>query len=845
MEFIKITKDDGLTATVKTSINKLIDQFELVYKKNNDVFLQWIEKLKSDNEDCPDLVDFSKKIKKATKTISSKYNVIIYLIVNNIEYFKSNNVDLNELLLKITTQHIMNWNKVNNKYILGNGDNNVLINNIFNLKPIDLDYFELWKKNPTIDPNDNSEIEVSILPNSKYCILYVQLLKKLIKENSSSGSVDLEKIKKELPKNHIYKFKCNSFKQTHIPKNCLVYIKKNYGLISEDYDYLFNKYFFENIKLENLSDDIFNEYYLKYLFLDELMVKPKNINEILLKNIEILLKNYILELGYYIPQITGLCETLYSPTHHFLYYDEPEKYFEKFGELNKKRKNKLVENSIKLNEFKLKIIICLLLNNDTINLKEVLNNTLKLLSKDLLDIRATVSITYKDLTKSEESILDYCDNLDILKLNFEVEKKSDDEILYFIISMLNDVIKYYKESIFHDLKYEYIYPDDVELPEVPLPPKKIPQYLEKYKSRVSKDSSLRDSKLDEKLEEFNKKIKFEELSYKMKLNLYKKRYLTVNKKLKSINSEGTIDKTTRSSRNRSLRSFSSELLIDKYKKKYPNCDLDDVDILTYKPFNEMTEKELKYLSVIESEVNGKKMCHCYDTVALYNYILKCYKDGVRPLNLRLGRTVFLTEKNLEEVFKNIKFFTYLPTLEINKRTGLIFDYELYKNENKFEIYDTDLLIFKKKISIKLGGLNLRLREFNHIFYRLGYKFLYFDDDGKFNVLNNKYPFITEFEDNNVGNMLHINNFRYPDNIDLPSNPIVNEKTKKLLEILKNGIEFGKLLNSNIFPYKKPTKPIFKIKRMKPVQYSEDRKFLTNHYKRKEILDRLISELENI
>ena len=103
----------------------------------------------------------------------------------------------------------------------------------------------------------------------------------------------------------------------------------------------------------------------------------------------------------------------------------------------------------------------------------------------------------------------------------------------------------------------------------------------------------------------------------------------------------------------------------------------------------------------------------------------------------------------------------------------------------------------------------------------------------------------QFEDNNVGNMLHINNFRYPDNIDLPSNPIVNEKTKKLLEILKNGIEFGKLLNSNIFPYKKPTKPIFKIKRMKPVQYSEDRKFLTNHYKRKEILDRLISELENI
>ena len=31
------------------------------------------------------------------------------LIVNNIEYFKSNNVDLNELLLKITTQHIMNF----------------------------------------------------------------------------------------------------------------------------------------------------------------------------------------------------------------------------------------------------------------------------------------------------------------------------------------------------------------------------------------------------------------------------------------------------------------------------------------------------------------------------------------------------------------------------------------------------------------------------------------------------------------------------------------------------------------------------------------------------------------
>ena len=843
MEFIKIAKDDDLTASVKTSINKVIDQFESVYKKNTNVFLEWIEKLEIDKEDCPDLMNFSKNIKKTTKTISSKYNVIIYLIVNNIEYFKSNNVNLDELVSKIKTQYVINWNKVNNKYILGNGDNNVSINDIFNLKPINLDYLELWKKNPTIDPNDNSEIEVSILPNSKYCILYVQLLKKLIKENSSSSSVDLEKIKKQLPKNHIYKFKCNSFKQTHIPEKCLVYIKKNYGLISEDYDYLFNKYFFENVNLDNLSDNMFNEYYLKYLFLDELMVKPKNINEILLKNIEILLKNYILEVGYYIPQITGLCETLYSPTHHFLYYDEPEKYFEKFGELNKKRKNKFVENSIKLNEFKLKIIICLLLNNDTINLKEVLSNTLKLLSKDLLYIREGIKMDWNwRPTEKEKYILDYCDNLDILKLNFEVEKKSDDEILYFMISMLNDVIKYYKESIFHDIKYEYIYPDDVELPEVPLPPKKIPQYLEKYKSKVSKDSSLRDSKLDEKLEEFNKKIKLEELSYKMKLNLYKKRYLTVNKKLKSINSEGTIDKTVRSSRNRSLRSFGSELLIDKYKKKYPNCDLDDVDILTYKPFNEMTEKELKYLSVIESEVNGKKICHCYDTVALYNYILKCHKDGVRPLNLRLGRTVFLTEKNLEEVYKNIKFFTYLPTLEINKRTSLIFDYEFHKNN------DTDLLIFKKKISIKLGGLNLRLREFHNLFYRFGYKYLIFDEKKELNVLNNKYPFITEFEDNNIGNLKYIYYFKYPDNIDLPSNQIANEKTKKLLKILKNGIEFGKLLNSNIFPYKKPTKPIFKIKR---VHYSQDRSCLTNHYsltnhyKRKEILDTLISDLENI
>ena len=840
MEFIKIAKDDDLTASVKTSINKVIDQFESVYKKNTNVFLEWIEKLEIDKEDCPDLMNFSKNIKKTTKTISSKYNVIIYLIVNNIEYFKSNNVNLDELVSKIKTQYVINWNKVNNKYILGNGDNNVSINDIFNLKPIDLDYLELWKKNPTIDPNDNSEIEVSILPNSKYCILYVQLLKKLIKENSSSSSVDLEKIKKQLPKNHIYKFKCNSFKQTHIPEKCLVYIKKNYGLISEDYDYLFNKYFFENVNLDNLSDNMFNEYYLKYLFLDELMVKPKNINEILLKNIEILLKNYILEVGYYIPQITGLCETLYSPTHHFLYYDEPEKYFEKFGELNKKRKNKFVENSIKLNEFKLKIIICLLLNNDTINLKEVLSNTLKLLSKDLLYIREGIKMDWNwRPTEKEKYILDYCDNLDILKLNFEVEKKSDDEILYFMISMLNDVIKYYKESIFHDIKYEYIYPDDVELPEVPLPPKKIPQYLEKYKSKVSKDSSLRDSKLDEKLEEFNKKIKFEELSYKMKLNLYKKRYLTVNKKLKSINSEGTIDKTVRSSRNRSLRSFGSELLIDKYKKKYPNCDLDDVDILTYKPFNEMTEKELKYLSVIESEVNGKKICHCYDTVALYNYILKCHKDGVRPLNLRLGRTVFLTEKNLEEVYKNIKFFTYLPTLEINKKTSLIFDYEFYKNN------DTDLLIFKKKISIKLGGLNLRLKEFNNLFYRLGYKDLIFDEEKELNVLNNKYPFITEFEDNNIGNLKYIYYFKYPDNIDLPRNQIANEKTKKLLKILKNGIEFGKLLNSNIFPYKKLDKPIFKIKRNQNIQVSSEDKPLTNYQTRKEILDRLISDLENI
>ena len=98
------------------------------------------------------------------------------------------------------------------------------------------------------------------------------------------------------------------------------------------------------------------------------------------------------------------------------------------------------------------------------------------------------------------------------------------------------------------------------------------------------------------------------------------------------------------------------------RQKYIGCDLNDNDPITQESFSDMHFKKIKYLSKIKTKLpDGKIITHCYDTIPFYNYILDCNNKGKNPINLKIGK-VELTQKQKEEVFKKIKFFTKQPTL---------------------------------------------------------------------------------------------------------------------------------------------------------------------------------------
>ena len=95
------------------------------------------------------------------------------------------------------------------------------------------------------------------------------------------------------------------------------------------------------------------------------------------------------------------------------------------------------------------------------------------------------------------------------------------------------------------------------------------------------------------------------------------------------------------------------------KEKPEGYYTNDTDPYTQEPFADMHPKKRKYLSDIIYK-NGKKEYHYrFDTVNMYNYILKCIDNCEKPINF--FNRVELSDANIDEVCNKIKHFTKKPT----------------------------------------------------------------------------------------------------------------------------------------------------------------------------------------
>ena len=74
----------------------------------------------------------------------------------------------------------------------------------------------------------------------------------------------------------------------------------------------------------------------------------------------------------------------------------------------------------------------------------------------------------------------------------------------------------------------------------------------------------------------------------------------------------------------------------------------------------MHEMKQKYSSdIVSYDKKGKEFHHRFETINLYNHILKCIENCEKPINP--DNRVELTDENLEEICHKIKFFAYKPT----------------------------------------------------------------------------------------------------------------------------------------------------------------------------------------
>jgi hypothetical protein len=439
------------------------------------------------------------------------------------------------------------------------------------------DAIKKWKKNPTIDPYDDSKIKTSIVLNSKYAQLYEKFINELTSGLTPSDIINpknIENIRKQLPTDHIYvlnnidyienlKQKYNDTEEDKwidflVKQKKLLYgkeqilDKKGYTV----YDHLFmHFYFIKNKKHFNeITKYIHNQEFLYETIENQIkLVKAVDMNcyeviDSMLKftseqnkgiNFKVkittvsqdkwpyevppllkLFTEYIYEIIYYLTSLQTLNKIIFHD--YFLYGN-------KIPKLNNEKKIEYIDNSINYNKNRLKTILNLILgsmynsdNSEKIDIKTFL----KILWTEVKDVIFDEQVYYNrrkfKYPESPERVL----YLGITKTISEAEIKN---IKLFFVSSLFDIETVHKESQEHNnVLYEPVIDPYNNLPEPPKMPRApiISQDLQRYKmtSHIKGKNAEKEKELNEYLEK-EKEYKKELKEYDKKLKEYNDEYL--------------------------------------------------------------------------------------------------------------------------------------------------------------------------------------------------------------------------------------------------------------------------------------------------------------------------------
>ena len=564
-----------------------------------------------------------------------------------------------------------------------------------------------WKTNPTIDPFTGTAINVSINPNSEYVALYSKIIDELIKH--------ILKNKKGAGKNILSIQNCKDIKNS-MPIIHAIYIitDANNNIVDRIfYDHLFIANF---ILLKKPSSSInvysYDVNYLKeiepYIYLNIYNAIAKSLGNAINTHAHETIEELLL--FHVVPSNTNFSIAILI--HHLCHFI----------------KNVLYMHESKITAEKI---------NDIIYNKEVLKYYIPILkltstNEDFKDeisrYQRYTMTTYNAFNNMRK---DQNNNLYYIYTQIANNAMKDTDICGTLLSIYDCILKLYSDNNIKNTIYKYIKDPyntnkGVE-PQMPRKPQ-LPQDLQKYKMLSSLPNGVKNDEKEELLKEYQEKEKewkkeFKE--YEMKKDIYdriyegkvspkpnkhiwdgesfhvhRKKYKDDNiikalkalsakysNKLKAHTSTGRSDNYSSSSSppkvsfvkyDKATGVFITSLGVHPRVTDIESYYVNDTDPNTQEDFDDMHPTKQKHVSdIVHYNDMGKEFHFRFDTVSIYNYVLKCIENCEKPINTINKKE--LTNDNLDEICRKIRFFTKKPTFNSSMDIMALIDNCKYEN----------------------------------------------------------------------------------------------------------------------------------------------------------------------
>jgi hypothetical protein len=591
---------------------------------------------------------------------------------------------------------------------------------------------EKWKENPTIDPYTDKQIEVSIKDKSRYVILYEKIIDKLI--------THILKNKQGQSNNILSCQDCRDIKEAMPNIHSKVEIKDANNNIIDTiyYDYLFMKYFLaSNIKNKTgtVSKYKYDSDYYKdiepYLYLiiydtiEESFASISMKTQTIFNTTEELLKSRHLNLSRYqqgLYQLGRFVEKLCFDIKNILYMHE--------SKISTEKINLAIFNKEVL-KYMLSIAKLKSTNLDIRNeLSQYYNNRYHIIVNGRYALKREIINSNTDRNSPQNNI--YYIYAQIIE---HIAK--DSNICKTLIDVYDTILKLYADNNMKNTVFKYV-KDPYNLrknkgvePNIPRKAQ-LPIDLQRYKMLSSAKDAVKNSENERKLREYEEKWKIQLKEYENKKDIYDRLY-EGKVSIKHNKWNGDLfkkpKKKNKSEENREpprlslvkysnkIKAFTSASHINKSGSSNKIDYVNNSDPYTQEMFEDMHPTKQKYLSdIIYRDQNNKVFHYRFDTVSIYNYILKCIEDCKKPMNFYYSNYE-LTNDNLNEICSKIKHFTKKPTYNSYLDIRALLDSCKYENRlalNYKQVYlpqhtsNPIIGYLKIYLNVDLGGILFRV-----------------------------------------------------------------------------------------------------------------------------------------